>query len=76
MRYRTQGGEEYEIKGNKAAPLIEALRADMMTDPGSNVAYMRRVGDLVASLYGTVIDVKDEREFIRGLLALGILEKV
>ena len=75
IRYTTMDGTEYIIRGNKARPLIEALRADMWTDPGSNEAYMRRLGNLVASLYGTVIDIENEKRFVQGLVELGILEK-
>jgi len=70
-------GKTYELDEKKwPRHLVEELRAGMMTDPGSNVAYMERVADFIKGIFGEDINTQNEKEFIEALIKWGVLQRI
>ena len=74
--YRDPNGDEYTIRAGEECQLISLLRKTMFTDPGSDLQYKHRVGNLVAEQYGVWLDTDDDKKFLEGLIDLGIMKRV
>lgn len=76
MRLQAPDGTQYEVVQGKESAVVNALRHTMMSVPGSNQAYMERVGNLVHETYGKVIDTENDCVFLKCLLELGLLKEI
>ena len=76
ITFRTVSGEEYAVAKGNEHEIIKALREGMFTDPGSNEKYMERLQNLIASMFNIWINAQDEKEFLKALVDLRILDKI
>lgn len=74
--FRTPDGQTYKVGEGQEAKVVDLLRQGMWTDLKSNKKYMERLGDLVAEMFGIAINTEDEKEFLKGLVELKIIDKI
>ena len=76
ITFRHIDGTEYKVATGQESSVIQTIRAEMLTDPGSNRKYMNKVSGLVAEMFGIWINTKDEKAFLEALVDLKILDRV
>ena len=76
ITFRLIDGTEYVIKQGHENEVVQRIRSEMMTDPGSNQKYMEAISNLVADMFGFWINTQDEKAFLEALVDLKILDRI
>lgn len=74
MRYRMIDGEEYS--GRSYREVVAAMARDKLAEPRSLEGYRRATARRVQDMYGKQVSAVDNGTFVRGLVSVGLMERV